>query len=280
LLKLLAYEWTGSIVVLSDALEGLVNIVAGALALYAVTLARRPADANHPYGHGKVEFLSAAFEGGLLLAAALVIAFESSRELACGTVIHPSASGTALVALAALINGLLGWLLIRAGRRANSPAIEADGHHLVADLLTSIFALAGLALVQWTGVDLLDPLLALIAAAWVGFTGVRLMRRAIGGVMDEADPHDLALLHAVLQKLDEPAVRGYRRLRLRHQGSVHQVEVELLLTPATSIGAAGAIAERVTPLLEAVLHSAEVHCYCRDYRTTQGEEAEDSWAVE
>ena len=132
---------------------------------------------------------------------------------------------------------------------------------------------------QLTGQPLLDPILALLAAIWIGFTGVRLLRRAIGGVMDEADPEDLALLQAVLRDLDEPAVRGYRRLRLRHQGSVHQAEVELLLTPTTTLGEASAIVARVTPRLEAVLSSAEVYCHCSDHRSADRTEAEDPWAA-
>lgn len=259
-LKLAAYQWTGSVVVLSDALEGLVNIVAGAFMLYAVSFAVQPADDCHPYGHGKVEFLSAALEGGLISAAALAIAYQAGIDIWHGPRVHAPGAGALLVLIAAVINGLLGWALIRTGRRVGSVALEADGHHLVTDLVTSLLAILGLGLVVVTGMPILDPLLGLVAAAWVLWAGSRLLRRAIAGMMDEADPRDLEALEQALRAIEEPLVLGYRDLRSRHQGSLHHVEVELLMPPETPVGQAAAASRRVVRALEVALESAQISC--------------------
>ena len=266
-LKVLAYRWTGSVVVLSDALEGLVNVAAGGFALFAVYLAEQPADANHPYGHGKVEFLSAAIEGGLVLLAALAIAYEAGIDIVRGPEIGALRGGSLLLMASALANGALGWTLLRAGRRTDSLALEADGRHLLTDVVTSVLAVLALGLVSLTGMTILDPLLALGASVVVARTGIALLRGAIGGMMDEADPTDLANLESALERIDEPLVRGHRNLRSRHQGKVHQVDVELLVDSDLTVGRAAAVARRVAEALHRVLGSASVSCRIEPFET-------------
>jgi len=272
-LKLVAYRWTGSVVVLSDALEGLVNIAAGAFALFAVSLAQQPPDDNHPYGHGKVEFLSAAIEGGLVVGAACVIAYEALLDLVRGPGIDAVRGGSVLLLASAAVNGTIGWALVRAGRRVGSVALEADGRHLLTDVVTSILAILALLLVSATGLAVLDPLIALGASLLVARTGVRLLRRAVGGMMDEADPDDLRLLRRALAEIDEPLVRGYRGLRSRHQGKLHQVDVALLIDSSISVGTAAAVARRVAQALKGALGAAAVSCRVEPWRGDPTSEA-------
>src|SRR5688500_3209699 len=142
--KFAAYFLTGSAAVFSDAMEGIVNVAAAGFALYSIYLAHQPADTNHPYGHGKVEFLSGGFEGGMILLAAVVATVKAIDDLLRGTQpsMHRLDWGLLLMALTLPVNGLVGWYLVRTGRRGGSLALVADGHHLMTDAITSVVALA------------------------------------------------------------------------------------------------------------------------------------------
>ena len=258
--KLVAYQLTGSVVVLSDALEGVVNIVAGVFGLVAVRVADLPADENHPYGHGKVEFIAAALEGGMILAAAALIAYTASVDFLDKPEVTRPGLGTAIVLAAAAVNGIVGLLLVRAGRETHSPALVSDGHHLLTDLMTSVFAAVALVLVAVTHRPIIDPILGLVAAGWIGRMGFKLVRTAIAGVMDEADPEDLEVLRQALDDLEEPLLLGYRELRSRHQGALHRVEVSLLVSADVSVGAGAGIAGRISRKLEDALGLASVTC--------------------
>ncbi len=186
--KLAAWQLTGSTAVLSDALESVVNVVAGALLLYSLHLSSQPADRNHPYGHGKVEFFSAGVEGTLIAVAAVLIAIEAIRQLIRGVELRSLDLGLILVTLATAANAAIGLHLIRIGRRVHSLALVADGRHLLTDVATSGGVIIGLALVWVTGLSIIDPIVALIVAAQILRTGWQLSREAIGGLMDEAEP--------------------------------------------------------------------------------------------
>jgi cation diffusion facilitator family transporter len=238
-IKFAAYFLTGSAAVFSDAVEGIVNVVAASFALYSIVLAHQPADANHPYGHGKVEFLSAGLEGGMILLAAAVAMVKAADDLLRGTQLSLGRLdwGLALVASTIVVNGLVGWSLIRTGRRNGSVTLVADGHHLLTDAITSVVALAALGVVRLTGWHYADPLAAAAVSLYIGRTGVRLLRQSVGGLMDRQDVEDEALLRRILDAPTGPAGRepricGYHKLRHRHSGRYHWVDFHIMV-PST-----------------------------------------------
>src|ERR1041384_5371745 len=185
--KFQAYRLTGSTAILSDALESIVNVVAAIFALGALVFAGRPADRNHPYGHGKMEFLSAAFEGGLIAFAAVLIVYEVVQALLYGVSLRALDTGVAVVLGAGLVNLALGVYLVRTGRRYDSITLVADGRHVMADFYTSAGIVVGLLLVRVTGFGWLDPLVAAVVALNLLWTGLRLVRQAAAGLLDEED---------------------------------------------------------------------------------------------
>ena len=227
--KLGAWWLTGSAAVLSDALESVVNVVAAGLLLYSLHLSHQPADRNHPYGHGKVEFFSAGVEGSLIGVAALLIAFEAVRQLVAGPRIQRIDAGLVLVSAAAALNGAVGAYLVRVGRRAHSLALVADGRHLLTDVVTSAGVIVGLVAVWITGWTRLDPLVALAVAAYILRTGWQLTRQAVGGLMDEADPDLLRRLVEALEAGREPWAIDAHGLRAWRSGSVEHVDLHLVV---------------------------------------------------
>ena len=228
-IKFLAYALTGSAAVFSDALESIVNVMASGFAAWALVLAHQPADEDHPYGHGKAEFLSAAFEGGMILLAALVILAKAADTLVAGADVERIGRGAILVAVAGLVNGGVGGFLIRVGRRQGSMTLEADGRHLLTDAVTSAAVLAALLGVGLTGRAWIDPAVAAAVALYIGWTGLRLISPAAAGLMDRQDAADEALLRSLLDAHvgaagASPAVCSYHKLRHRHAGRFHWVD--------------------------------------------------------
>jgi cation diffusion facilitator family transporter len=228
LLKLGAYLVTGSAAILSDALESTVNVAAAALLVLSIGLAARPADRSHPYGHGKAELFSAAFEGALIGAAAVLIVLEAARALWSGPQLRSLGTGGALVALASAANAALGSYVIAVGRRTGSLALVADGRHLLSDVLTSAAVLVGLFAARATGWLWLDPAIALGVAALLLRTGLGLARRAVAGLMDEADDATLARLAGALEESRAPSWVDVHSLRAWSSGDVHHVDLHLV----------------------------------------------------
>ncbi len=236
-IKTLAYLRTGSAAILSDALEGIVNVVASAFAAYSLSTAHRPADREHPYGHGKIEFLSAAFEGGMIVLAALVILAEAAlgmwRIRRGAPTVREIDYGLLLILVAMIVHGLLGLYLVRSGKRNNSLTLEADGWHLLADSLTSATVIVALLVVRFTGFAYADPIGALVIGAYITTTGWHLIRRAAAGLMDEQDVADEKLLTDLLDahvRGDKPPrVCSYHKLRHRHSGRYHWVDFHLMV---------------------------------------------------
>jgi cation diffusion facilitator family transporter len=227
--KIATWQVTGSVAVLSDALESTVNIAAAALLVFSMHLAARPADRDHPYGYGKVEFLSAGIEGALIVVAAVLIAVEAIGQLARPAPLRSLDAG--LLALAALAgaNAALGVYLLRTGRRAHSLALVADGKHVLADVTTSAGVLGGLALVRITGVAWLDPVVALAVAANIVREGFRLARSAVRGLMDEADPALLEALAATLSRERPPEWIDAHGLRAWRSGPAVHADLHLVV---------------------------------------------------
>lgn len=256
--KFVAYAITGSAAVFSDALESIVNVLAGAFALYAVVLAHRPADTDHPYGHGKIEFLAAGFEGGMILLAAMVIVWRAVESIVHGPEVQRVDAGLALMAVATAVNGGVGALLLRTGRRNGSIALEADGRHLLSDALTSVAVLAALAIVRLTGWTVVDPLAAVLVAAYLASIGVGLLRRSAAGLMDEQDVRDDELIRRILEahagpEAAEPRICGYHKLRHRHTGRYHWVDFHMLVPADWDVRRAHAAASALEGAIERAL---------------------------
>jgi cation diffusion facilitator family transporter len=270
--KYQAYRVTGSTAILSDALESIVNVVAAVFGLGGIIFAGRPADRNHPYGHGKVEFFSAAFEGGLIAFAAVLIVYEVILSLLRGPEVRAVDVGVSIVLGAGLVNLLLGWYLVRTGRKYESLTLVADGRHVLADFYTSAGIVVGLLLVRFTGIAWLDPVVAAVVAMNLLWTGYRLVRQAAGGLLDEEDTGLLDGLLEVLQPHLGQGVIRVHHLRAIRAGRFHHVDAHLVVPEFWSVERSHELAEdlgeRVVKELgvegEMTLHTDPCHrIYCR-----------------
>ncbi|WP_395666728.1 cation diffusion facilitator family transporter [Methylocella sp.] len=256
--KYLAFHLTGSVALYSDALESLVNVATAAVSLVAVRVAAKPADAGHPYGHAKIEYLSAAAIGACIVVAALAILNEAWRGFLDPKPLDAPALGVAVAALATALNA--GWsvVLIRAGRAGRSASLEADGRHLMSDVRTSIAVVAGVGLVAVTGVSVLDSLIAALVALSVLWSGWRVLRENAGGLMDEAPPaEDMAKIRgAIAAAATSPAAAGFieaHDLRARRAGGALFVDLHLVLKGQTTVACAHALCDA----MEAAIAAAE-----------------------
>jgi cation diffusion facilitator family transporter len=259
-LKFTAWFITGSTAIFSDAMESIVNVAAAAMALYALTLAHAPADADHPYGHGKIEFVSAGFEGGMILVAAIAIVVQAVRQLFGQSALRAQGMdlGIALMVVALVGNGLAGWYLLHTGRRRQSITLEADGKHLLSDVVTSIAVLAALLLIRVTGHAWIDPVAALLAALYIAGTGLKLLRQSAAGLMDEQDRADQILLRNILVSHlcpdgVEPQICGYHKLRHRHSGRYHWVDFHITVPANWNIAQAHQVASAIEYEIEQAL---------------------------
>ncbi|SCY20582.1 cation diffusion facilitator family transporter [Microvirga guangxiensis] len=249
-LKYAAYYLTGSIALYSDALESIINVVTAVAAFMAVRLSATPADANHPYGHHKVEYFSAVLEGVLIIVAALMILREAYFGFFAPKMINAPAMGLAINAAATVINGFWSWLLIRQGRRLRSPAIVADGRHLLTDVFTSVGVIIGLVLVPVTGWTWLDPLLAAFVAVNILWSGWGLIKESIGGLMDEALPETtLARVRDIIAMNAEGAIEAHD-LRTRHAGKMTFIDFHLVVPGTMSVTDAHDICDRLERALK------------------------------
>jgi cation diffusion facilitator family transporter len=249
-LKGAAWLLTGSVSLLSDAAESLVNVTAAVSLIVALRLAARGPDLEHPYGHQKAEYLSSVFEASLILVAAGAIAVSAFGRLWAPQPLDNVPLGMGIAALAGLLNGGLGAYLLRAGTRLESPALLANARHVLTDVWTSAGVLVGVGLVVLTGWDRLDPLLALVVAAYVAREGVRILIANLSRLMDERLPE--AEERVILDALaSHPAVLGFHRLRTRRSGRARFAEVDLFVDPEMSVRAA----HDVVAELEDVVHA-------------------------
>jgi len=244
-LKAAAYVLTGSVALLSDALESVVNLLAAGFALLALTIAARPADEDHEYGHNKVEYFSSGFEGGLILVAAGGIGFAAIRRLLVPQPLEHAGLGLAVAGIAALINLATAQLLFRAGRRHRSVVLEADAQHLLTDVWTSVAVIVGVGLTSLTGWRMLDPLMALGVAAHVLRTGVRLVRGSALGLLDTALPEDARA--AIVLVLDGYAAQGvrYHALRTRQAGRWRFISLHVLVPGHRTVQEGHDLLERI-----------------------------------
>ena len=227
--KFVAYFVTGSSAIFSDAMESIVNVVAAIFTLGGLVVARWPADRSHPYGHGKVEFLSAAFEGGLIAFAALMIVYQALSAFLVGVRIRALDVGLLITLAAGLANAALGWFLMRTGRKHHSVALVADGRHVMSDFITTAGIVAALGLVMVTGHTWLDPAVAVLLGLNILMTGYQLMREAAGGLMDRVDPALLERIVAALWDARRPGWIDIHRLRAWQSGDRTFVDFHLVV---------------------------------------------------
>lgn len=187
LTKIIAYQYTHSLAILSDALESIVNVIAGFVGLYSLYVAAKPRDLDHPYGHGKAEFVSAAVEGGLIVAAGIMIIYETVMNFLQKSPLQKLDTGLILVGATAVINYVAGAVCIRIGKKNNSLALQASGKHLQVDTYSTIGIIAGLAIILLTHLYWLDKVIALGMSVLVIYNGYRIIRTSLAGIMDEAD---------------------------------------------------------------------------------------------
>lgn len=257
-LKYAAYVLTGSLALYSDALESIINVAAAAAALIALRVAARPADAEHPFGHSKAEYLSAVLEGVLIVLAAVAILWEAAPKLQSARAVELPPLGLALSVGASAVNGVWAGQLLRAGRLSRSPALTADGRHLLSDVVTSVGVLAGVVLARLTGWAILDPLLACLVALNILWSGWELMRESLGGLMDAgADPETLAHIRELLSQHAEGALEAHDLLT-RTAGRLTFIEFHLVVPGEMTVAEAHAICDRLEGVLEAEVAGARV----------------------
>jgi cation diffusion facilitator family transporter len=255
-LKALAWWITGSVGLLADALESGVNLVAACAALVALHIAAQPADEGHPYGHGKAEYFSSWLEGALIVVAAVAITAAAVDRLLHEQPLHDIGVGLAVTVVATAINFAVARVLLRAGARHHSIALEADGRHLMADVWTSVGVVAGVGAVALTGLSWLDPVVALAVALNIVHTGFALVRRSAQGLMDSALPDaDQAAIRAILDRYRDAGI-DYHALRTRQAGARRFIELHLLVPGAWTVQKGHDMMERIEAQIRARIPNA------------------------
>jgi cation diffusion facilitator family transporter len=242
-IKFTAYFLTGSTAIFSDALESIVNVLASGFALYSIILAHAPADQKHPYGHGKIEFLAAGFEGGMILLAAVVITAQAIAELYRGAKPEQIGYGLVLIVIAMIVNGAAGFYLIASGKRHGSITLEADA-------VTSAAVLVALAIVKIWNLPIADPIAALCIAVYISMMSIGLLRRSAAGLMDQQDLADDAKIRQILDSHlspagKEPRICSYHKLRHRHSGRYHWVDFHIMVPGTLNIDQGHRIASNI-----------------------------------
>lgn len=244
-IKYAAYLMTGSIAFLSDALETTLNVASAFAAVGALYLSQKPADQNHPYGHYKIEYFAAVFEGVLIVLAAIVILREAYFGIINPPNIEYTPVGVSLNALSSAINCVWALMLARIGRKHRSPALIADSKHIMTDVYTSVGILLGVVLVFATGWTIFDPILAILVAVNILWSGWKLVRESIGGLMDEAAPEEeQELLRNLISKYGDGALEAHD-LRTRHAGHVTFVDFHLVVPGNLAVLKAHEICDRI-----------------------------------
>ena len=271
IVKFTAYFITGSTAIYSDAVESIANVLGSAVAFYALAVAHRPADKDHPWGHGKIEFLSAGFEGGLILLAAVFIVIRTVDALWTGQLLREQALsfGLLLLVFAMVVNGVVGLMLIRTGKKQGSMTLEADGKHLLSDVVTSAGVLTALVIIKFTGWKYLDPMTALLMAGYIGWMGTRLVRKAASGLMDEQNVEHEKRIRAILDAHVDPnglppRICSYHNLRHRRNGRYLWVDFHVNVPAQTPIRDAHALASAIEHEIEQSFGEADATAHVED----------------
>ena len=257
-LKTAAWWLTGSVGLLSDAAESVVNLMAAAMTLMMLTVAARPPDEDHEWGHSKAEYFASAVEGGLILVAAVAIAWAGVDRLLHPKAIEQAGLGLAISTAASLVNFFAARVLLRAGKVHRSIALEADAHHLMTDVWTSAGVLAGIGLVALTGWQRLDPIVALLVAANIVWTGVQLVMRSASGLLDVAiNAEDQEALQAILDRYGTKEVQ-FHAVRTRQAASRRFITMHVLVPGAWTVRRGHDLVEEIEQAVAAAIPNANV----------------------
>jgi cation diffusion facilitator family transporter len=258
-IKVAAGAITGSIAILTEAIHSLIDLVASVVAFVSVRKADEPADAEHPYGHEKVESLAATIEGMLILVGAGVIVYEATRRLVTGAEVELLGVGIGVMGFSVLANLAVSTVLYRQAAAHDSPALEGDAAHLRTDAMTSAGVLVGLFLVEITGNAAFDSITALLVAAAIVTAGIRIIRRSSGVLVDEAlPPGEMDRIEAAIAAARTPEVAGYHKLRARRAGSRRHIDFHVQYRSGTSLERAHELAHAMRAEIEAEIPHAEV----------------------
>jgi cation diffusion facilitator family transporter len=258
-IKLAAGAITGSIAILTEAVHSLIDLVASVVAFVSVRKADEPADADHPYGHEKVESLAATIEGLLILLGAAIIIYEATHRLVVGAHVETLGVGIAVMGFSVVANLIVSAVLSRQAKAYDSPALEGDAAHLRTDALTSAGVVVGLVLVKVTGNAAFDSITALAVAAAIVIAGVRIIRRSSGVLIDEALPdEEMDRIEAAIAAARTPEVAGYHKLRARRAGARRYIDLHVQYRSGTSLERAHELAHTMRDSIEADVTRAEV----------------------
>jgi cation diffusion facilitator family transporter len=278
-IKLIAYFLTGSQAIFSDALENIANVVTAGFAVYSIRLAHEPADADHPYGHGKIEFFSAGLEGSMILLASVLIVGKVAMSLLKNQApdMHHLDIGLVLMAAALLGNGALGVALWARGRKNKAITLEAGGIHLMTDALDSVVVIIAIAIVRATGWQWVDTVAALAVAGYIAILGLRLLKRSTAGLMDEQDPQQRRQLQQILDSHigptgKDPHICSYHKLRYRSSGRNQWVDFHILVPKRWNIEQGHKVASAIEHEIELALGEANATAHvepCEDVECRQ-----------
>ena len=257
-LKTFAYWMTGSVALLSDALESTVNVATAFAALIAIHVAAKPADADHPYGHHKAEFFSAVLEGVMIIVAALLILREAYHGFMLPKVLDAPIEGLLVNLGATAINGFWAWVLVSRGRKQKSPALVADGKHLFTDVLTSAGVAVGILLAVATGWWILDPALAALVAVNILWSGSKIVKASLSGLMDEAVSEKMLNNIREIIAMEADGAMEAHDLRTRHAGSAIFIDFHLVVPGETTVFQAHEICDRIEKALKDTLRDARI----------------------
>ncbi|HEU4860961.1 MAG TPA: cation diffusion facilitator family transporter [Chitinophagaceae bacterium] len=247
--KFIAYYLTHSVSILTDALESIVNVAAGFVGLYSLYIAAKPRDIDHPYGHGKAEFISAAIEGTLITSAGAIIIYKAIRSLITPVELQRLDYGIYLVAVAGIINYIVGFITESKGKKSKSLALTASGKHLKSDSYSTFGIIAGLILIYFTNLVWIDPAVAIIVGIIIIYTGYKILRKSIAGIMDEADIELLKKIVDLLNKNKRENWVDLHNLRVIKYGSILHIDCHLTVPWYLNVNEAHAEVEALSSLV-------------------------------
>ncbi len=246
LAKLTAWRLTSSDAVFSDALESIVNIIAAFMGLYSLYLAAKPMDHDHPYGHGKVEFVTSGIEGALIIFAGIMIIIQAVDSILHGNTLQKLDAGIYIIAATAIVNYLIGYYSIQRGKKENSLVLQSSGKHLQSDTLTTLGVVLSLILVYITGINWIDSVVALLFGGYIMFVGYKIIRKSLSGIMDEADLKMISNLANYLQSVRQKQWVDLHNVRIQQHGSKLHIDAHLTLPYYLSLRDAHTEMENVT----------------------------------
>ncbi|AFM12736.1 cation diffusion facilitator family transporter [Turneriella parva] len=260
IVKFIAYYLTHSQAIFSDALESIVNVVAASLALFVIYISSKPADRNHPYGHGKAEYFSSTVEGALISFAAVMIGIESVNALVSGQSISRLDTGLALIVAAGVANALLGLYLVNIGKKSQSAALVASGKHVLSDSYTSAAVIVGLGAVKFTGIREFDAVAALAVAAVLAFTGFRLVRDSVHALMDAEDTALVDRIAKAFTENRQPGIIRIHHTRVIRAGKYHHIDAHVVVPEFWSVSTAHEqTAQFEADVMQNHDHQGEIH---------------------